>query len=188
MKKAVLLSIKPKWCELIFLQRKTLEVRKSMPSIETPFKVYIYETKAKWVCHVLRKAGMTSIAEALESGFGNVVGEFTCDKVSRLAISYINGTDILCMTKDTERGAEESCLSWDELLTYSDGKPIYGWHISDLRVYADPKPITDFKRWNRTEENAPCAHTYSLYAPCETCKECNLARAPQSFCYVEELP
>ena len=172
-KKAVLLSIKPKWCELIFIQKKTLEIRKSMPSIETPFKVYIYETKAKWVFDALMNAGMTSIAEILENGFGKVVSEFTCDKVSRLAISYINGTDILCMTKDTERGALESCLSWDELLTYSDGKPIYGWHISDLRVYAEPKTLSDFSLVSAGIKNG------WYHKPVD--------RAPQSFCYVEEL-
>ena len=36
--KAVLMSIKPKWCEKIFSGEKTIEVRKTAPK-ETPFKV-----------------------------------------------------------------------------------------------------------------------------------------------------
>lgn len=41
--KAVLISIKPKWCDLIRRGRKMVEVRKTCPKLEVPFKVYIYE-------------------------------------------------------------------------------------------------------------------------------------------------
>lgn len=44
MGKAVLISIQPKWCELIASGKKTQEVRKNRPKLETPFKVYIYCT------------------------------------------------------------------------------------------------------------------------------------------------
>lgn len=44
---AVLLSVRPKWCELIASGKKTVEVRKTRPKIETPFKCYIYCTKPK---------------------------------------------------------------------------------------------------------------------------------------------
>ena len=43
--KAVLISIQPKWCELISNGKKTIEVRKTRPMLETPFKCYIYCTK-----------------------------------------------------------------------------------------------------------------------------------------------
>lgn len=45
MSKAVMISIKPQWCELIAKKQKTIEVRKTRPKIKTPFKCYIYETK-----------------------------------------------------------------------------------------------------------------------------------------------
>ena len=45
--KSLLISINPKWCELIASGKKTVEVRKTKPKLETPFKVYIYETKGK---------------------------------------------------------------------------------------------------------------------------------------------
>ena len=44
MSKAVLLSIRPKWCEKIARGEKTIEVRKTRPKLETPFKAYIYCT------------------------------------------------------------------------------------------------------------------------------------------------
>ena len=34
--KAVLISIKPKWCDLIRRGRKTVEVRKTCPKLEVP--------------------------------------------------------------------------------------------------------------------------------------------------------
>jgi hypothetical protein len=38
---AVLISIRPKWCEKIASGEKTIEVRKTKPKLLTPFKCYI---------------------------------------------------------------------------------------------------------------------------------------------------
>lgn len=38
MKQAIMISIHPKWCELIANGKKTIEVRKTRPKINTPFK------------------------------------------------------------------------------------------------------------------------------------------------------
>ena len=43
--KAVLLSIRPKWCCKIANGEKTAEVRRSRPKIDTPFTCYIYCSK-----------------------------------------------------------------------------------------------------------------------------------------------
>lgn len=45
--KSVLISIKPQYCELIASGKKTVEVRKRRPKLQTPFKCYIYCTKVK---------------------------------------------------------------------------------------------------------------------------------------------
>lgn len=42
MSKAVLISIRLKWCEKIASGEKTIEVRKTKPKLDTPFKCYIY--------------------------------------------------------------------------------------------------------------------------------------------------
>lgn len=39
--KSVMLSIRPTWCEEIASGEKTIEVRKTKPKLETPFKCYI---------------------------------------------------------------------------------------------------------------------------------------------------
>lgn len=42
MSKAVLISIRPKWCEKIISGEKTIEVRKTRPKMDTPFKCYFH--------------------------------------------------------------------------------------------------------------------------------------------------
>ena len=49
--KAVMISIQPKWAMLIANGEKTIEVRKTRPKIDTPFKCYIYETKAQYITY-----------------------------------------------------------------------------------------------------------------------------------------
>lgn len=48
MDKSVLISIRPKWCEKIASGEKTIEVRKTRPKMNTPFKCYIYCTLPKY--------------------------------------------------------------------------------------------------------------------------------------------
>ena len=108
--KSVLLSIHPQWCELIANGRKTIEVRKTRPKIETPFKCYIYCTKqrmTKVLCmysylHINEpKASLrygerittwgnigdvivnrTTPYEYVSYGMqGKVIGEFVCDRI-----------------------------------------------------------------------------------------------------------
>jgi len=51
-----------------------------------PFTVYIYQTKGKWAYAILRKAGMTELADRLAAATGKVVGESICDKTYELDI------------------------------------------------------------------------------------------------------
>ena len=59
--KAVLISIRPEWCDLIVRGKKTIEVRKTRPKLETPFKVYIYCTKAPQQLITIFKDGEETI-------------------------------------------------------------------------------------------------------------------------------
>ena len=124
MSKAVLISIQPKWCELILKSKKVLEVRKSRPKLETPFKCYIYCTKAPkgW----LRVDTMIQLDT-------KVIGEFICDT---FVTDRTFGHDPLF------NGA--ACMSEVDAAVYSCQSPIYGWHISDLAVYDMPKELSDF--------------------------------------------
>lgn len=164
MSNAVLISIRPKWCELIASGKKTIEVRKTKPKLLPPFKCYIYCTQ-------------TDELVSAPGWPGRVIGEFICDWCDPFKPCHADFSELSLGSLVTPSGLYE----------YAKGKTLYGWHITDLKLYAEPREINEFKRWNPTEQTAPCAHVYALYSPCESCTECNLKRAPQSWCYIEDV-
>ena len=168
--KSVLISIQPKWCELIASSEKTLEVRKTRPKLETPFKCYIYATKVK--------PGWFDLAKK-ERFDGKVIGEFVCDNIRCFDVPYP------AFQKELDkRIMDESCCTYYQLHRYAYHDAMYGWHISNLVIYETPKKLSDFKKYNRT-----CYYDHlGLATPkCKDCKGCQVDRPPQSWCYVETL-
>lgn len=170
--KAVLISIQPQWCEKIAANWKNIELRKSKPSIQAPFKCYIYQTKLKWVFRLLQRLGMERVSETLSNGFGKVIGEFVCDSI--LGHCEMANADL------AERG---SFVRREDIMKYSGGKEVFGWHISDLKIYEKPLDISSFFR-------ACDKHSEQNCSVCEEsgkarCKQ--LRRAPQSWCYIMEV-
>ena len=47
MAKAVLISIRPEWVNKILTGEKTLEIRKNRPTMQPPFRCYIYCTTGR---------------------------------------------------------------------------------------------------------------------------------------------
>ena len=37
----------------------------------------------------------------------------------------------------------ESCLTLDEIVKYAQGEPVYGWQISQLKLYEEPLKLED---------------------------------------------
>ena len=158
--KSVLISIQPKWCELIASSKKTVEVRKTRPKIDTPFKCYIYMTKDKWYKDYKNKC---------HYGNGKVIGEFVCDNILDYKCEFVDDDcyeEISCIgitedgdelgfvewTNDEDVPYEDtylhktSCVSYEELKKYIGlgfGK-FYAWHISDLVIYDKPKELSEF--------------------------------------------
>lgn len=160
--KAILMSIQLKWCEKIANGEKTIEVRKTRPKLETPFKVYIYCTKGKEVL----------VTDKVVSWTKEVIGEFVCDEIV---------TDTAGQFAD--RFHDRGKLTLDEQRKYGGNKPLYGWHISALKIYDKPKELGAFRK--------PCDYAGKGYAcypdNCERCPWNTVTRAPQSWAYVEEL-
>ena len=195
--KSVLISIQPKWCELIANKNKSVEIRKTKPKIDTPFKCYIYQTK-KPVSVSFSGTGR-HISEYDKTCYynersGKVIGEFVCDKITMSLVGY--NTDGLPSYWDILDG---SCLTPNELVCYGEWKILYGWHISDLVIYDEPKELSEFVTHCKYEfdddfehcEN--CQHYYysntpscgiEEYCGCDGLKP--VTRPPQSWCYVEE--
>ena len=83
--KSVLISIQPKWCNLIAQKKKTVEVRKTKPILQAPFKCYIYCTKDSvlkfWTGPFYSYTDDHSHNAFDRNGNGKVIGEFVCDVV-----------------------------------------------------------------------------------------------------------
>lgn len=135
--KAVMLSIQPKYCELIASGKKTVEVRRTKPKIDVPFKCYIYMTKAYDTLFGYGKP------KKLNVGGGYVIGEFVCDNIYDIAPTSPNKYD--CSWNVYE---EHSRLTFDEFRNYLGEKNGYGWHISDLVIYDEPRELREFRSYN----------------------------------------
>lgn len=155
MGKAVLISIKPRWCELIASDRKTIEVRKTRPKMLAPFKCYIYCTKA-----ASKDENLTPCNDLSDVRNGKVIGEFTCDWCDWYKR---NSADIV----ELALGSLVQPRELYEYMGQNDG--LYGWHISGLQIYEQPKELSDFKR-------------YAGFLESNTIK-----RPFQSWGYVEEM-
>lgn len=174
MSKAVMISIRPKWCEKICRGEKTVEVRKTRPKLETPFKCYIYRTKGT-VPHIINDKWVQ-----MEVG-GTIIAEFTCDRIDRLAPAnepygiYDIDDDYVLQT----------CLENGALWDYGHGTPLYGWHISGLKIYDPLKKPSEFKGLCKVESDC-CACPHYNYSKMD-CGGRTIKRPPQSWCYVEEV-
>lgn len=153
MSKAVLISIRTEWCQKIMAGRKTIEVRRTRPKMNPPFKCYIYKC-----------------------GNGKVVGEFLCDQI----------------IEDRTYGHNEefyraACMSAYDAAAYAMQSPMYGWHISNLKIYDTPKELIEFHTWKKCKscnksgyESTACIYDENCIIPAA------ITKAPQSWCYVEE--
>ena len=204
--KAVLISIQPKWCELIASGKKTVEVRKTKPKLETPFKVYIYCTNTKTIgdfilCKSEENAKLFgyNTAKGINKGFaknediqlkGKVIGEFVCDY-----IDYVRNYGDMVDGYD----CKASCLSANEIIEYAKDKNgnfiyTYGWHISNLVIYDKPRELSEFRtvcEGLKPYQCDKCEYSYTENTESGSYAECccnnlkPLKRPPQSWCYVE---
>ena len=168
MAKAVLISIRPEWVEKIANERKTIEVRKTKPYLETPFKCYIYCTQG-------------NDARRLRGSWGKVIGEFICDRVETIKAAtepygiYDVDDDFVAQTRLVDGAL------WD----YGKGATLYGWHISNLKIYDSPKQLSAFKGLCKIEVGCGECPYYN-YTKME-CDGRTIKRPPQSWCYVEDF-
>lgn len=213
--KAVLISIQPKWCELIASGKKTIEVRKTRPKLETPFKCYIYETKGKSKLLEVMKDGAPLYGDTYHGepvfikgspiGRGKVIGEFVCDSIECVnAKCSDSGIDLFY--HDCE---EYGCLTQKEVEQYfgvydeehrTDLRDMkgngYAWHISDLKIYDKPKQLSEFATYCERYDCEGCRYYYeeefndddwrgTYFDGVCGCGQMRPLSVPQSWCYVE---
>ena len=179
MSKAVLISIRPEWCQKIASGENTIEVRKTKPKLDTPFKCHIYCMLQG--CNEFFRVDLGRDVAKWNRGKwadrkGNVIGEFICDRIYKIDK---DSTDFLFKAGGLsvyKQAAEEKCglcvaMTDDELHGYLGHCQGYGWHIVGLRIYDQPRELNEFTGLRNTRFGA---------APYD------IKRPPQSWCYVEK--
>lgn len=194
MSKAVMLSIRPKWCEKICSGEKTIEVRKTRPKLETPFKGYIYCTLPKYPHEDFIA---TDYPKPQFYGGGKVVGEFTCDRIDWITHIGYTGIPNLVETRICDAATmrtspaggllNAACLTPKMLNDYLAGGDGYGWHISDLVIYDEPKELIEFHTWKKCKSCSKSGYESTACIYDENCMiPAAITKAPQTWCYVEE--
>lgn len=174
--KAVLISIQPKWVEKIANGEKTIEVRKIRPKVETPFKVYIYMTMGgvPKVIHTKDFKAKSIYEVQPNTANGRVVGEFVCDRIDEFHEWELSPPKRFYKQEKSRLDLflKESCLTYEKVCEYRENlpsiKPLFGWHISQLKIYDKPKELFEF------------------FTPIGKRPSYMIEKAPQSWCYVED--
>ena len=164
--KAIMKSVSPRICEKVASGECTMLVSKTAPKCEAPFKCYIYmaATKERFYLWEYVTAYKNSKGKILD-GCQKVIGEYVCDKIiewqhdkgHQYYVEYPD--DCTSYFPYLKCHSEATGLKCSEIEKLGKGKPLYGLHISDLKIYDKPKELRAF----------------------------GLIRPPQGWCYVEEL-
>lgn len=119
--------------------------------------------------------------------FGKVGLAIVCDKITRYNCDKAFDEYFIAGYIGAYMTLKEMCLTNKNLIEYGKGRPLYGWHISDLKIYDKPKELSEFNR--------PCSYA-GLCFSCDRAKftskgdricQAMITRPPQSWQYVEEL-
>lgn len=194
---AVLLSIRPHWCELIANGQKTIELRKTKPKIQTPFKVFIYATKPKSnfdfaLCRERESNKLGLICKCnydipasngIEVLSGKVIGEFVCDWINEYTAEFVededcyesirqifedDGEEDFCTITSNEDDNPDICtLCIKSCLSFNDIKNYVGINYHDKKFYG----------WHISK--------LVIYDTPKSLSDLGLTRPPQSWCYVE---
>lgn len=196
--KSVLISIKPYWFYLICERLKTIEIRKTFPkSVDWDRRTYLYCTKDMKSFNKIPydKKGK------YHKFFGKVGASFVCDEIYTIdcdSTGFFYKGKQGYIKKELEYN---SCLSEGDIFSYLFPNVGYGWHISELKIYDEPKELIKFKK--------PCNFNYDCFL-CDRAVydkkviadisgkikrvdnrviACNdvITRPPQLWCYVDEL-
>lgn len=204
--RAIMKSVSPRICGKVANGDCTILVSKTVPKLDLPFKGYICCTSAK--PYLYREANppfeLFLDSDLYEGeGYddrlfsGKVIGEFICDEI--IEWQYDRGHQYYVDYPDDctsyfpylKCHSEATGLKCSEIEKLGKGKPLYGLHISDLKIYDKPKALAEFER--------PCTYKGICYscerfrpngiplpAPYGFC-ETKITHVPSNWCYVEEL-
>lgn len=190
----ILASLKPYYYYLIGEKKKDIEVRKSALK-DLPQDIVFYMSKDEKSFAKIPK----EFQEKYRKHFGKIGIKVVCDKVDEY--KFHEG-----LTEFNSMGLSSSiygfylifaddydsiCLSYDEVKDYGKGKTLYGWHISDLKIYDKPKELSEFYRTCKSSCKPSNGKILCLTTKSLKMNGCDgkipLTRPPQSYMFVEEL-
>lgn len=208
MRKAVMISIQPKWCELIANGNKTIEVRKTRPKLETPFKVYIYCTNTPKYHHLYdlrpyNKSGKIKLGCVQHNSTslvadnyinGKVIGEFVCDKVEQICcrtVPYRKTNNLgyehfldngVYQVDGFEYGPDNAVVFERNDIKYIDtmfkNEELAEMCLTPQQLYKYIGLGNDGYAWHISN--------LVIYDKPKELSEFGLTRPPQSWCYLEE--
>lgn len=182
----ILVSIKPYYYYLIAEGKKYLiaegkkkiEVRKTALK-NLPQDIAFYMSKDEKSFAKIPK----EFQEKYREHFGKVGIRAVVDNMDVYAYDCCDGVDI------DDDMLLETMIDREYINIYAKGKALYGWHISDMKIYDKPKELSEF--WGR--KNCLAADTVECWNCFAACREINgrhyqpLSRPPHSWQFVEEL-
>lgn len=211
--KSVMISIKPKWCELIASGKKTVEVRKTRPKIETPFKCYIYctkghlamlrdnkDTEEPYKYDVWRHADFHESCGKTVFG-GRVIGEFVCDFVNEYTAEFTDGNyheDIrqvfedgeAIITSNEDENPNNCFLCNRACLSFEDIKKYIGTNFHEKPFYGwhiSNLVIYDKPKGLSDFSSGSSTLSFSKTKDGFPWKYSGITKPPQSWCYCEGI-
>lgn len=178
----ILASLKPYYYYLIGERKKIIEVRKTALK-NLPQDIAFYMSKDEKSFAKIPK----EFQEKYRKHFGKVGLAIVCDKITRYNCDKNFDEYFIAGYIGAYMPLKEMCLTNKDLIEYGKGRPLYGWHISDLKIYGCPKELSEFSR--------PCSYA-GLCFSCDratfTSKgdricQAMITRPPQSYVFVEEV-
>lgn len=114
----IILSLHDRWWVKVLAGEKPLEIRKTRPAGQGPFRVLVYVT-----------------------GTGEIKGEFACKDFLKIRTIPEVQSRAGLQKIDVQAG---SCLTGQQLKEYagSSGKPLWGWYVSEVKEYYTPHPLS----------------------------------------------
>lgn len=228
--KSIIQKLTPKDCEAIVLGKQNVILSRVTTKLEYPFTVYIYCAKDKYQ---LYGDGQNVVAdhfsllnEKAQKGFektsklslwnGKIIGEYTCNEIHDFPFTDISSA--IANRKAvklplTDEILLNSGISWEQAYKFSSGlqKDIYGWHVTNLIIYDQPKELNQFMIIDKDKLKA-CPYRRRIYtnpdytngvllpggyvcekeAELDFCRGCAdiytpLINPPRNWCYVEGL-
>lgn len=180
----ILASIKPYYYYLIAEEKKKIEVRKTALK-NLPQDIAFYMSKDEKSFARIPK----EFQEKYRKHFGKVGLKATCNGGIFMIPLGLRGFE------ESKETLNAMCLTNEDLNAYGGLKTLYGWHISDLKIYDKPKELSEFDS-PCPIENKDCENCIRYGKPHKWdfdekqgliyCTR-RLSRPPQSFQYVDEV-